>query len=247
MQLSVLASYDTMSECAATLVAEQIRMKPDSVLGLATGSTPEGLYACLTAMYDAGELSFSDVTSYNLDEYAGLSADHVQSYRAFMHRHLFGLVDMAPERVYFPVGVMANESYDVAIRHAGGIDLQILGIGSNGHIGFNEPGAPFDSRTRTVDLALRTVQDNSRFFAKASQVPRRAVTMGMATIMEARRILLLASGEHKAKAVAAAVEGAIDEELPASILQRHKDVQVMIDEAAAIGLGRHSPTHNIVS
>lgn len=242
MQVSVLASYGALSECAAALVAEQVRNKPSSVLGLATGSTPEGLYASLAAMYDGGELNLADVTTFNLDEYEGLAAGHIQSYRAFMQRHLFGLVNVAPDRVHFPVGVMANESYDNAIRRSGGIDLQILGIGSNGHIGFNEPGSPFGSRTRAVDLTLRTVQDNARFFANASQVPRRAVTMGMATIMEARRILLLASGTQKAEAVAAALEGAVHEGLPASILQRHADVVVLVDTGAAAGLRNLSST-----
>ena len=242
MQVSVLANYDAMSEYAAVLVAEQVRNKPDSVLGLATGSTPEGLYAVLAAMYDGGDLTLADVTTFNLDEYEGLAADHIQSYRAFMQRHLFEHVNVAPERVHFPVGVMANESYDDAIRQAGGIDLQILGIGSNGHIGFNEPGSPFDSRTRTVDLALQTIQDNARFFANASQVPNRAVTMGMATIMEARCILLMASGKQKAESVAAALEGAVHEDLPASILQRHADVLVLVDTEAAAGLRHHSST-----
>ncbi len=236
MKLTVLTSYEALSKHAATLVAAQIHAKPGSVLGLATGSTPVGLYAHLAAMHKSGALSLAGVTTFNLDEYEGLTAEHSQSYQAFMQQHLFGHVDLAPEKTHFPVGELVSTAYDDAIRQAGGIDLQILGIGGNGHIGFNEPGSSFDSRTRAVNLAARTIQDNSRFFAQASEVPHRAVTMGIATIMEARRILLMASGKQKAGAVAHALEGPVHERLPASILQRHSDVHVLIDEDAAAAL-----------
>lgn len=222
---------------AAGLYVDLLRRKPDAVLGLATGSTPLGLYARLAALYRAGELSFRRATSFNLDEYVGLPATHDQSYRYFMEHNLFSHVDLPAERTHVPSGLDVSDAalagYDAAIEAAGGIDLQLLGLGGNGHIGFNEPGTPFGLGTHVVELTARTRQDNARFFASLDEVPTHAATMGVKTVMHARAILLLAFGSAKAEAVRAALTGPVTEEVPASVLQLHPDVTVFCDEEAA--------------
>lgn len=222
---------------AAGLYVDLLRRKPDAVLGLATGSTPLGLYARLAALYRAGELSFRRATSFNLDEYVGLPATHSQSYRYFMEHNLFSHVDLPAERTHVPSGLDVSDAalagYDAAIEAAGGIDLQLLGLGGNGHIGFNEPGTPFGLGTHVVELTARTRQDNARFFASLDEVPTHAATMGVKTVMHARAILLLAFGSAKAEAVRAALMGPVTEDVPASVLQLHPDVTVICDEEAA--------------
>lgn len=233
MEYSVYPDYVTLSKRAAELVIRHIRSKPSIVLGLATGSTPIGLYARLIECCVNDNLSLAEVTTFNLDEYLGISNDHSQSYHVFMDEHLFRHVDICAERTFFPGGDLSGAQYEQLIAQAGGIDLQILGIGANGHIGFNEPGSPFSSRTREVALAASTIQDNARFFDDERDVPRHAVTMGIATIMDADQILLIASGANKAAAVAAAIMDAPSENIPASCLQQHRSVHVLLDEAAA--------------
>ena len=222
---------------AAGLYVDLLRRKPDAVLGLATGSTPLGLYARLAALCRAGALSFARATSFNLDEYVGLPATHDQSYRYFMEHNLFSHVDLPAERTHVPSGLDVSDAalagYDAAIEAAGGIDLQLLGLGGNGHIGFNEPGTPFGLGTHVVELTARTRQDNARFFASLDEVPTHAATMGVKTVMHARAILLLAFGSAKAEAVRAALTGPVTEEVPASVLQLHPDVTVFCDEEAA--------------
>ena len=222
---------------AAGLYVDLLRRKPDAVLGLATGSTPLGLYARLAALCRAGALSFARATSFNLDEYVGLPATHDQSYRYFMEHNLFSHVDLPAERTHVPSGLDVSDAalagYDAAIEAAGGIDLQLLGLGGNGHIGFNEPGTPFGLGTHVVELTARTRQDNARFFASLDEVPTHAATMGVKTVMHARAILLLAFGSAKAEAVRAALTGPVTEDVPASVLQLHPDVTVFCDEEAA--------------
>lgn len=241
MKVRIVPDYQAMSRLAADLVCRQVALRPDSVLGLATGSTPEGLYAELVGRVRAGALDLSQVTTFNLDEYLGLARGHETSYWTYMQRHLFGHVVV--RRYYIPRGDAPDAEaecrrYEEAIREAGGIDLQILGIGRNGHIGFNEPGSPFGGGTRVVDLTADTIAANARFFASAEEVPRQAISMGIRTIMTARSILLLASGAEKAGAVAAAVHGPVTEEVPASVLQLHPDVTLLVDELAAALLRR---------
>lgn len=245
MQVWVANDYDEMSRQAAQLIADLIRKKPTAVLGLATGSTPLGLYAELVRLHQQEGLDFSRVTTFNLDEYWGLADDHPASYHRFMWDNLFSKINIRPEAVHIPSGVAADldaecARYEEEIRRAGGIDLQVLGIGHNGHIGFNEPGTPFSSRTHRCVLTTDTRTANARFFASMDQVPREAVSMGIATIMEARRILLLANGSNKASAIGAAVHGPVSEEVPASVLQRHPDVIVLVDRAAAARLQKAS-------
>ena len=236
MVIDCLENYEAMSSRAADVVASAISEKPTGVFGFATGSTPVGLYKSLIARYQRGEVTFSKLTTINLDEYIGLSADHEQSYRFFMQYNLFGHVDVRPECVHFPPVNGEPAAFDDLIRNKKGIDLQILGLGSNGHIGFNEPGSAFDSRTRVVELESSTIRDNARFFEHQRDVPRQAVTMGIKTILEAHQILLLASGANKANAVARSLEGPQTENVPGSSLQSHPNVIVLLDEAAAARL-----------
>jgi glucosamine-6-phosphate deaminase len=236
MVIKCLENYEAISSHAADIVAAAIIEKPTGVFGFATGSTPVGLYKSLIARFQRGEITFSGLTTMNLDEYVDLSADHEQSYQFFMRRHLFGHVDVRPEYSFFPPVNGESTAFDDLIQSKGGIDLQILGLGSNGHIGFNEPGSAFDSRTRVVELDASTIRDNARFFEHSRDVPRQAVTMGIRTILEARQILLLASGTNKADAVARSLEGPQTEDVPGSCLQSHPNVIVLLDEAAATGL-----------
>ena len=229
--------YKAMSRIAANIISAQIIMKPDCVLGLATGSSPEGTYAQLVEWYKKGDLDFSQVTSVNLDEYRGLSGDNDQRYRYFMNTHLFDHVNIDKSRTFVPNGLepdseKACREYDAVVEATGGVDLQLLGIGHNGHIGFNEPAKEFCKNTQCVDLTESTIEANKRFFEKEEDVPRQAYTMGIGTIMRAKKILLVASGEGKADIIAKAFTGPITPEVPASILQLHNDVTVVCDKAA---------------
>ena len=229
--------YEAMSCRAAQIIAAEITHNPACLLGLATGSTPEGAYRYLVDWYKKGCLSFKDVRSVNLDEYVGLAPDHDQSYRYFMQSNLFDHVDIAPEHTRVPDGLTADPKafcaeYDEYIRSRGYVDLQLLGIGRNGHIGFNEPGDCFVKETHVVDLAESTIDANARFFASRDDVPKQAISMGMGAIMGAKKVLLCASGEEKADAICGSVLGAISPKCPGSILQLHPNVVVVVDEAA---------------
>ena len=233
--------YDAMSRRAATIIAAQIVAKPDCVLGLATGSSPVGTYKNLVAWNKQGDISFKEVRSVNLDEYYGLSGDHDQSYRYFMQTNLFDHVDIVPENTNVPNGLAQDpaaegERYEALVASLGYADLQLLGMGRNGHIGFNETCGEFPLITHLVDLTESTIEANARFFASADDVPKQALSMGIGTIMKARKILVVVSGEDKADAVAKAVQGPIAPEVPASILQLHPDVTIVGDEAALSGL-----------
>ena len=230
-------NYDEMSEKAARIIAAQVIVKPECVLGLATGSSPIGTYKGLVERYKAGKISFAGVTTVNLDEYKGLSGTHDQSYRYFMQHNLFDHIDIVPENTYVPNGLAEDaeaecRNYDELVRSFGYADLQLLGLGRNGHIGFNEPGDDFVKETHVVDLTESTIEANARFFASADEVPKQALTMGIGCIMQARRVLLIASGADKAEAIYQAVCGPITPQCPASILQLHSDVVIVGDEAA---------------
>lgn len=226
-----------MSRKAAAIIAAEVTLKPDCVLGLATGSTPVGTYQNLVAAYEAGDLDFSKVKTYNLDEYRGLPGDHEQSYRYFMNVNLFDRVNIDKANTHVPDGLMedyeaACAEYDAAVAAAGNQDLQLLGIGNNGHIGFNEPGDAFVKGTHCVDLTESTIQANSRLFDSIDDVPRQAFSMGIGTIMAAKRILVVANGDAKAQAVHDMIYGPITPSCQASILQLHPNVVVVADEAA---------------
>ena len=241
IQVHTYESYEELSKHAAKIVSDQIRIKPDSVLGLATGSSPVGLYRELIRMHEEDGLDFADVTSFNLDEYLGLDPKHAQSYRTFMNQNLFNHINIEIAKTHVPSGIADDIaamalSYEQAIQDAGGIDLQILGIGSDGHIAFNEPGSDLDSRTRVVDLEEQTISDNARFFESIDDVPRQAITMGVGTILEAREIILVANGEGKSAAVSDAVQGDVSTQCTASALQNHAKTTFILDKAAAAGL-----------
>src|SRR5207249_3194175 len=227
---------------AARIVTSAVRARPEIVLGLATGSTPLGLYKELIALYQSGALDFSRVTSFNLDEYLGLAHTHPQSFHHFMHQNFLSRINLLSDRAHIPDGTITGNydqycaRYEQAIKSAGGIDLQILGIGRNGHIGFNEPTSSLASRTRLKALSRETVEDNRHSFASESEMPKCAITMGIGTILDSRRVLLLASGRSKAAAVAKAIEGPITSSVSASALQLHVDVTFIIDEEAAYSL-----------
>ena len=234
--------YDEVSREAARIVAKAVRSQPAIVLGLATGSTPLGLYRELASLHRSEGLDFSRATSFNLDEYLGLAPSHPQSFHYFMEENFFSQVNLPRERQHIPDGMIQGDydgysaRYEQAIRSAGGIDLQILGIGRNGHIGFNEPTSSLASRTRLKALSPETIEDNRRVFAAGEEVPRCAITMGIGTILDTRRVLLLAAGRSKAAAVARAIEGPITSSVSASALQMHPDVTFIIDEEAAYSL-----------
>jgi len=238
MLVLVTKDYDEMSKEAAKRVAAMVRKKPDCVLGLTTGSTPIGLYKELVRMHKEEGLDFSKVTTFNLDEYVGLPPEHNQSYHYFMWENLFKHINIDPRNAYIPQGMAENvdefcEWYENRIKEVGGIDLQILGIGSNGHIAFNEPGSSLGSRTRIKTLKESTRRDNARFFSSIDEVPKYAITMGIGTIMEAQEIILLASGKNKADALKKTVEGPITAMCPASALQLHRKATIIADEEAA--------------
>ncbi|NLE39685.1 MAG: glucosamine-6-phosphate deaminase, partial [Pirellulaceae bacterium] len=221
--------------------ARVLNAKPNAVLGLATGSTPLGLYKELVRMHNDEGLDFSQVTTFNLDEYVGLTKKHPQSYHYFMHENLFKHINIPKQNIYIPSGTTDNYAafcdwYENQIKHSGGIDLQVLGIGTDGHIAFNEPSSSLGSRTRIKTLARQTIDDNARFFDSPEQVPIYSITMGVGTILEARKILLLANGRAKAQAIAAAVEGPVTSMITASALQLHRDAMVILDRDAASSL-----------
>ena len=231
-------NYEEMSRVAANLLEETIAEKPDAVLGLATGSTPEGMYAELCRDYKDGKVDFSHVTTVNLDEYCNLPVEHEQSYRTFMNVNLFDHVNLRKDHTFLPDGNAADLNaeavrYEKLVAAAGGIDLQFLGIGHDGHIGFNEPADTLFVDTHVTALKPSTIKDNSRFFASEKEVPKRAMTMGIGTIFNARSVLLVANGKAKANAIKAMLEGDVDPSCPASILKLHNKVYVVVDEDAA--------------
>ena len=237
MQIYRAKDYHDMSRKAANIISAQVIMKPSCVLGLATGSTPIGTYRQLIEWYEKGDLDFAHVTSVNLDEYKGLSGDNDQSYRYFMNHNFFSHINIPMERTFVPNGLEKNSdaacaAYNEIIRSCGGIDLQLLGLGHNGHIGFNEPGEAFEKETHCVDLTESTIEANKRFFEKEEDVPRQAYTMGIKNIMQAKKILVVVSGEDKADILKEVLYGAITPQVPASILQLHNDVTIVADEAA---------------
>ncbi len=241
METIVKNTYEEISQAAARVVAKVMNTKPNAVLGLATGSTPLGLYKELVRMHKDEGLDFSQVTTFNLDEYVGLKQDHEQSYHYFMHENLFQHINVPNQNVHVPSGTTDNYEafcnwYEQRIVECGGIDLQVLGIGSDGHIAFNEPGSSLGSRTRIKTLAKQTIDDNARFFDSAEEVPIYAITMGVGTILEARKLILVANGQSKAEAVAAAIEGPVTSMITASALQLHPDSMFFLDTEAASGL-----------
>lgn len=243
MRVIIVPDAEALARRAADFVEQLVRRKPDCVLGLATGSTPLGLYRELIARHHQAGLSFKKVTTFNLDEYVGLGPDHPQSYHHFMRENLFRHIGIFPENTNVPDGLaedyeLFGKQYEEKIHKAGGIDLQVLGIGADGHIAFNEPGSSLGSRTRLKTLDEQTVADNARFFDSPDEVPRLSITMGVGTILEARRCLLLAAGEKKAEAMAATIEGPVTAQVTASALQLHADVIAIVDEAAASQLKR---------
>ena len=238
MEIIIQERYEGVSQEAAQRIARLLEVKPTAVLGLATGSTPLGLYQELIRLHQEEGLDFSQVTTFNLDEYIGIAVDHPQSYHTFMHENLFNHINVPLENIHLPDGTSSNfedscAAYESRIKSAGGIDLQVLGIGSDGHIAFNEPGSSLASRTRIKTLARQTIEDNARFFDSIDDVPVFAVTMGVGTILDARQIILLANGSNKASAVAAAIEGPVSSMCTASALQTHPHATFFLDEEAA--------------
>lgn len=235
--IDILSGPTQVADRASDTIAGLVASDPGCVLGLATGSSPVDTYARLVDRHQEG-LTFSQITTFNLDEYAGIPASHPQSYHTYMSHHLFDHVDLDPSRTHIPDAeaddlALACQRYEETIRDAGGVDLWLLGIGSNGHIAFNEPGCDRNSRTRVVDLAPETITANSRFFDRQEDVPRQAITVGIATILEARRILLIAFGPNKAESICEALAGPVSADCPASYLQDHPDCTFLLDEAAA--------------
>ena len=237
MKVIKVKNYDEMSYEASLVIKELLQAKPNATLGLATGSSPIGLYQNLIKFYENGEISFKDVTTYNLDEYCELPRSHPESYYSFMHRNLFNHVDIKEENINIPCSEGSDlealcKEYNDKLN-AASVDLQLLGIGANGHIGFNEPNTPFTQETFIVELTEKTRVDNQRFFNSLDEVPTHAMTMGIANIMRAKKLLMVISGANKADAVKKLVSGVITEEFPASILNNHDDVIVIVDEEAA--------------
>lgn len=238
MVIKICKSKEQIGKCAAAIYAAQVLKKPDSVLGFATGSSVLTAYAGIIEAFEAGTADFGRVTTFNLDEYCGLDAKHSQSYNYFMRENLFKRINVPEENINIPDGAAEDydaycAGYEAAIEKAGGIDLQLLGIGREGHIAFNEAGEIFKKSTHTITLAESTIEANARFFSSADEVPKKALTMGIGTIMKARSIVLLADGEAKAEAVKNMIKGEITPSCPASVLQLHGDVTVVLDEAAA--------------
>ncbi len=252
MEVIIQPDVAKVGRLAAAMVARQIRQKPYSVLGLATGSTPIPLYQELIRLHQKASLDFSQVATFNLDEYIGLGPDHPASYHHFMHEQLFKHLNIPVHQIHIPDGLTQDvilfcESYERAIQDAGGIDLQILGIGGDGHIGFNELSSSLASRTRIKTLTQKTIDDNKRFFGPGETVPKHVITMGVGTIMDARHCVLLAYGPSKAAAVAKMVEGPLTAMIPASILQMHPRVTVILDEAAAKDLKNQNYYRHVYS
>lgn len=243
MRVIITPDELTVAKTAYSIVRDRLNLNRINVLGLPTGSSPLKLYKEIADGFRRGELDFSGVHTFNLDEYLGLPDDHDQSYRRFMDDNLFQFINIDPANVHFLYGLPDNvedecEAYEAEMKYLGGIKLQILGIGRDGHIGFNEPGSSLESRTRLVTIAQETIEDNARFFKHSEDVPRWALSMGVGTIMDADEILLIASGEKKAEAIANAIEGAVSAYCPASALQLHPNTTFIIDEAAAAKLKR---------
>lgn len=237
MKIIRAKDYNDMSRKAANIISAQVILKPDSVLGLATGSSPIGIYEQLVKWYKKGDVDFSEVTTVNLDEYYGLAPEDEQSYHYFMYSHFFNHVDINPARINLPDGTEPDTEkecarYDALLESLGGVDMQLLGIGRNGHIGFNEPGDRYAKGTHCVDLAPSTIEANKRFFASADDVPRRAYSMGIHTIMTAKKVLVVASGEDKAWAIRESCFGPVTPQVPGSILQLHHDAIIIADQAA---------------
>lgn len=243
MEIIIASDYKEMSRVAADMIERQLLRKPSSVLGLATGSTPVGFYRDLVRRHREEGLDFSKVVTFNLDEYLDLSPSHQQSYRYFMDDNLFNHINVDPKNIHVPYGHAEEidafcEWYEAEIARVGGIDIQLLGIGADGHIAFNEPGSSLGSRTRLKTLTKQTIDDNARFFDNPEEVPRFAITMGVGTIMEAREILLVANGAKKAEIIAQALEGPVTAQVTASVLQMHRHVTVVLDAEAGAALKR---------
>ena len=235
MEIKPINSYDAMSKLAAKIVAGQIINKPKMVLGFATGSTPLGMYRELVKLYKKGKLDFSKVITFNLDEYLGLSPEHPQSYHYYMYENFFNHVNIEEKNIHIPKGdtkdpVQECLNYEREIEKVGGIDLQVLGIGVNGHVGFNEPNINLEARTHVIQLSNETIRANSRFFKNLDKVPRKAITMGMATIMKSKKIILMAWGVGKKKPILKVISGHIATDVPASLLQVHNDVILVVDK-----------------
>jgi glucosamine-6-phosphate deaminase len=243
LRIIITKDYNELSKTTASLLAKEIRTKPRAVIGLATGSTPLGTYQELVRLHKEEGLDFSGIRTFNLDEYFRLPPEHPESYHAFMAKNLFNHVNVKPENVSIPDGMAPDvqkfcSDYELRIKEAGGIDIQLLGIGRDGHIGFNEPGSSLGSRTRLKTLTEETVRDNTRFFGGEENVPRLAITMGVGTILDARKLLMLASGAEKADAVKQAIEGPVSSQVTASVLQLHPNVTVVVDGDAGKRLKR---------
>ena len=237
MRIIRAKDYKDMSRKAANIISAQVILKPDSVLGLATGSSPIGTYEQLVKWYEKGDLDFADVTTVNLDEYYGMKPENDQSYHYFMHDHFFDHVNIDPSRINLPNGMEPDEKkecarYDAVLRSVGDVDIQLLGIGRNGHIGFNEPAEEFTYGTHVVTLTADTIEANARFFKSADEVPRQAVSMGIGNIMAAKCVVLVATGENKAQAVYDTIRGPITPHVPASILQLHPCCVILTDREA---------------
>ncbi|MCF0146914.1 MAG: glucosamine-6-phosphate deaminase [Clostridium sp.] len=238
MKVIVTKNYDELSKVAAKEMAKVVKNNPKAILGLATGGSPMGMYKELIRMNKDGEIDFSKVTTVNLDEYVGLSGDHPQSYRYFMNENLFNHINIDKNNTYVPNGLAENieeecKNYDEKIANLGGTDLQLLGIGNNGHIAFNEPDEDLVAGTHLTGLTQDTIEANARFFDSIDEVPKTALTMGLGGIMKSKKIIVIASGESKAEAVKAMVKGKISTNMPASMLQMHRDVVIIVDEEAA--------------
>ena len=238
MRVKIFASPEEIADFASGAIADAVRAKPDAVLGLATGATPLPTYGRLIGMYDRGEISFRGVRTFNLDEYIGLKPDDPNSYHSYMRVNLFDSIDILPENTHVPDGCAADPEeycsrYDAMIEECGGIDLQLLGLGTNGHIAFNEPAGEFSGGTHVTELTESTVNANSKYFGSRELMPGRAITMGIGTIMKAKKIILIASGSSKAEAVKAMIGGGVTPGCPASALQRHEDALILLDPAAA--------------
>lgn len=238
MRLIIAKDYKELSKKAANIVASQITLKPDSVLGLATGETPLGMYRELRDIYEKGDIDFANVRTFNLDEYYGLDEKNFQSYRYYMIENLFKHINIREENINIPNGMSIDidkecHDYEEKIQASRGIDLQVLGIGRNGHVGFNEPDIKFEARTHIVNLDEDTIEANSRFFDSIEAVPKKAISMGIKTIMNAKSILLLANGVEKAEAIYNTIKGKIIPKVPASVLQLHPNVTIIIEEKAA--------------
>jgi len=232
-----VADYEALSKKVCEIFINRLQTIENPVFGLATGSTPKGLYKCLVETYESGQISFANAKFFNLDEYIGLDKSHPSSYTYYLMKKLYEHIHLTPDQIYLPNGNATDlqeecARYEQCIRDCGHIDLQILGVGINGHIGFNEPGTPFNSRTDVVNLTESTMRVNSRFFKSIDDIPHRAITMGIGTIMESKEIIMLVSGKHKADTLQRMIHGNVTEDFPASILQKHPNVTVIADEEA---------------